>query len=101
MKNVMIQYTLANDADLDEVKAGIHRFVRGLRETSARIRYTSYEKNEPDRSFVHIGFFPDEDTVKEAQARPFFGEFSAFLKPRCAEGPGVTWLTPVASTHEP
>ena len=101
MKQVMIQYTLKDDADIDDVKTGIGRFVSGLRETSEQIRYTSYEKNEPARSFVHIGYFPDEATVKEAQSRPFFGEFSAFLKERCAEGPGVTWLTTVASTHEP
>jgi hypothetical protein len=101
MKNVMIQYTLHDDADLDAVKAAITGFVGGLHETSDRIHYTSYEKTEPARSFVHIGYFPDEATVKEAQSRPFFGEFSAFLKQRCAEGPGVTWLSTVASTHQP
>ena len=101
MKQVMIQYQLSPGADVERVKQAIGRFVSGLKESSDRIRYTSYQKNEPERSFVHIGYFPDEATVQQAQSRPFFGEFSSFLKQHCSEGPAVSWLVTVASTHEP
>ena len=99
MKHVMIRYTLRDDASIDAVKAAATTFVDGLAAHSDAILYTSYQQGDAGRSFVHVGFFPDEATLKGAQAQPFFGEFAAALKDRAAEGPTVTWLSPVASTH--
>jgi len=99
MKNVMIRYTLKDDVAIDDVKAAATRFIDAMREHSGAILYTSYQEQEAQRCFVHVGMFPDAEVVKSMQAKPFFGEFSAFLGERCAEGPAVTWLSPVASTH--
>lgn len=99
MKNVMIRYTLKDDTAIDDVKTAVTGFVDAMQQHSGAILYTSYQQSEAPRCFVHVGMFPDPETVKSMQAKPFFGEFSAFLGERCAEGPAVTWLTPVASTH--
>ena len=98
MKNVMIRYTLNDEASIDDVRAAARVSIDGLKEHSGAILYTSYQVSDTQRSFVHIGMFPDEETLKDAQAKPFFGEFAAVLRGKCAEGPAVTWLSPVAST---
>ena len=98
MKHMMIQYKLKEDAAVDDVKKAIRGFIGHLRETSDGIKYSSYEKPDHARSFVHVGFFPDADVLKTVQGQPWFGEFAGFLKERCEEGPSVTWLSPVAST---
>ena len=98
MKHVLIRYTVKDDVDLDELSAGITRFVAGLKETSADILYTSYRLGEDTRDFAHVGFFPSKEVLADVQSKPFFGEFASFLKERCADGPGVTFMAQVAST---
>ena len=98
MKHVMIRYTLKPDESLDGLKDQIKTFVDGMKAASDNVHYTSYEIPDQERAFVHIGFFPDDDTLKDIQAQPFFGAFGGFLKGRCVDGPSVTWLSPVAST---
>ena len=101
MKHVMIQYRLKPDAGLEELRQAVREFVRGLRETSDQIHYLSYQQQDSERSFVHVGAFPDESLLKHVQAQPFFAEFSDFLRPRCEKEPSVTWLGMVASTYDP
>lgn len=98
MNHVRIEYTLRDDVDVDAVKAEIRAFVRAIGDHDPTARYTSFQDARADRHFVHIGQF-DPDRVAELQRQPFFGAFTGFLRERCATGPAVTPLAPVASTR--
>lgn len=98
MKNVTIRYTLKDDVDLDQTRARIREFVGHLDAMGAGIEYTSFQLNGTDRSFVHIGRFPSQEVVTAMQDNAWFGEFSAYLKTRCAEGPTAAFMDEVAST---
>lgn len=96
MKHVRISYTIKEDVNLDEVRAKVRSFVGNMKEFAEGLSYTSYHLG--DRSFMHIGYFPDEEALKGLQSQSFFGEFAAFLRERCEEGPAALPLTVVAST---
>jgi len=96
-KHVRIEYRIRDDVDLGAVTAAIAGYVDGIRAHDAGHRYVSYRAADDARAFVHIGAI-DVDRLADLQAQPFFGAFSAYLRERCAVGPHVTFLAPVAST---
>jgi hypothetical protein len=98
MKTALIEYLLNESADADEVEREIRAFVDGIASLGAGIHYTSSRKQGRGRAYAHLGTFPSDEALKTMQAAPFFGRFAAFLNPRCAQGPTVTWLEQVAST---
>ena len=96
-KHVCIEYTIKPDVDLDEFKAAIVKFVDGIRAHHPEHRYTSFQLAADPCRFIHVGEMV-EDVLPDLQRQPFFLHFTGYLRERCATGPGVTWLSPVAST---
>ncbi len=82
----IIQYTV-KDGSENEAKAARDRFFSALKaQNSNRYSYRSLAK--PDgKSFVHLGWFEDEDAFKEFQSLPEFSAFGPELSAACAEGP--------------
>jgi hypothetical protein len=94
---VRIDYTLKTDVDLEDAKAAITRFVEGIMNHHPDHRYTSFQHSSDVRRFTHFGELVS-DAVPDLQIRPFFREFSAYLRERCSLGPEATSLHAVAST---
>lgn len=98
METILLEYTLKPDVSIDEVEARIARFVNGMRELGMGVRYTSHRKRGSERSYAHVGVFPNAEAEKAVTTAPFFKEFTAYLPERCSEKPRVTRLDVVAST---
>ena len=96
MKTVIIQYTLKEDAKVEDVEANIRAFVEGIRGLGVGIDYTSYRK--ADRAYLHRGVFPDDDALKKLQASDFFKKFSAYLPDQCSAKPQASWVEQVATS---
>lgn len=94
---VRIDYTLKTDVDLEDAKAAIARFVEGIMNHHPDHRYTSFQHFGDARRFTHFGELVN-DVVADLQTKPFFREFSVYLRERCSFGPEATSLEPVAST---
>lgn len=100
MKRVMIRYTLKAGTDLEAFEAEIQGFVAKMHAFEASFHYTSFALGERGKDYAHVGIFPDVDRLAELQAQDFFGAFAAFLNSVAQEGPSVTPLSQVASTHD-
>ncbi len=94
---VRIDYPLKVNVDLEDAKAAITRFVEGIMNHHPDHRYTSFQHSGDARRFTHFGQLAN-DAIADLQTRPFFREFSAYLRERCSFGPEATSLVPVAST---
>lgn len=99
MKTMVLEYTLADSASIEDVEARIGLFVEGIRELDVGIRYASHRRRGAERSYLHMGFIPSDEALRALQAAPFFKAFAEWLPPSCIERPRVTWLDVVASTH--
>jgi hypothetical protein len=95
---VCIEYKIKPEIDLDEVKKHIAEFVRAIASHHPEHRYTSFQYADDSRLFMHVGELV-ETVVSDFQSRPFFLQFSAFLRERCESVPRVTRLTRVASAR--
>jgi hypothetical protein len=94
---VRIDYTLKRNVDLEDTKAAIAQFVDGIMNHHPNHRYMSFQHSADDRHFTHFGELVS-DVVADLQTKPFFREFSVYLRERCSLGPEATSLEPVAST---
>jgi quinol monooxygenase YgiN len=95
---IRIEYTIKPDVDLDEVRTAITTFVAAIANHHPEHRYTSFQSIKEPRSFTHLGELRD-GAVDDLLTRPFFKEFSEFLRASCLSGPEAVRLTQVASTH--
>jgi hypothetical protein len=98
-KCVSIEYTIKPEVDLDDVRKHIADFVASIASHHPDHRYTSFQYSADSRHFIHIGELV-EDALTDFQSRPFFREFSEFLRERCVSGPSVAALTRVASARQ-
>lgn len=99
MKTVLIQYTLRDDASLDDVEGRIREFVAGIRALDVGIRYASHRKRGVERSYAHVGYIPDDLALAKMQAASFFQAFAEYLPSVCTEPPRATFLDVVATTE--
>ena len=95
---IAVQYQLAEDAPLDDIRAGIRRFVAAIRAGHPDIEYRSMQQLDGERRFLHVIRSSSPDALSELQAQPFFSEFAGLLRPACVEGPSATRYEAVAST---
>jgi hypothetical protein len=99
VKTVLIQYTLRDDADIDEVEGRIHELVAGIQALGVGIRYASHRKRGAERSYAHVGYIPDDAALATMQAARFFRAFSEYLPTVCSEPPRATFLDVIAATE--
>jgi quinol monooxygenase YgiN len=95
---IRIEYTIKPDVDLNEVRMAITSFVEAIATHHPDHRYTSFQSIKEPRDFTHVGELRDE-AVDDLLTRPFFKEFSEFIRPKCSFGPEAVRLTQVASTQ--
>lgn len=98
MKSIRIDYTIRPEVDLDELKHAIGEFVAGIGAQHPENLYTSFQYVKDPRRFTHVAELVEE-SVPAIQEAPFFHRFTTYLRERCAAGPEVAWIDPVASTR--
>ena len=93
----LIEYKVKPDKT-DEAEALRSGFFAALREQpDAGVSYRSLAK--PDgTSFVHLGWFADQEALSRFQSTLHFKEFSSGLPEVCEEGPNASPLTEIHST---
>ena len=94
---VLIEYRVS-DENVEAQEAAVRAFVAAVKASKdTGFRYASYKR--PDGvSFVHHGWFEDDDARIRFQALPEFKGFAEGLKARSVEGPTVSSLDLVASS---
>jgi hypothetical protein len=95
--HVVLQYTVKPEVDVEEVKAGVRRFVGEIRASELRIGYRSMQLDE--RRFVHVITVDDAETQAALEAKPWFKDFGPWLRARCAEGPTASRPKLVVQTY--
>ena len=100
MKTLVIEYTLAPEADVPDVERHISDFVAGIASLGRGIRYTSHRRHGAERQYLHVGYIPDDEASAAIQAAPFFRPFGDYMKTVCSVPPKSTWLDPVSSTED-
>ena len=91
------EYVVRPDKE-QEAEALRSKFFAALRaRPDPELSYRSLAK--PDRvSFVHLGWFADQDALSRFQSTPYFKEFSSALPELCQDGPIATPLTEIHTT---
>ena len=94
----LIEYRVKPDK-VDDVETARRRFFEGLRrDADPEVRYRALSKSEP-RSFVHIGWYADQDALARFQSTAHFKEFASTMPELCEEGPAASPLTEIHSTE--
>ena len=93
----IIEYVVKPDK-AQEAEALRSSFFTSLREHSdPEVSYRSLAR--PDGvSFVHLGWFGNQDALSRFQSTPHFKEFSSGLPDLCEDGPNATPITEIHTT---
>ncbi len=93
----IIEYAVKPDKE-QEAEALRSAFFAALKEQpDPEISYRSLAR--PDGvSFVHLGWFADQDALRRFQSTPHFKEFSSGLPGVCDDGPNASPLSEIHST---